>query len=577
MPSEMEFVNYKDFVKNLTETESPTSADKFVVSNPTNGPRSMPGSAKGFSTAATEDDLVAGNYFTLDVVGGKKKLPADIVSACKIIDRGNATVATIDALTFKQNGWSYCVTDSGTLNSGALPVIAGEFVVWNKSTSKWIKDTKRIGKDLFKAVSDTSFSYSRISGKVFYPDIDTSGKTIDFGGDFVIRSRGKVKTITTRSVSIVDANNSAKHQLLLYSFNDDSFRIIAYNGSANDDEVFVGIINVNNNYDYIGAWFPFSVTIDGTTELAEAQNDIVDLEYFVGKVQNDTNSFKVIIDDIADADDTGDGFISANTLSFSSNANLHTLYFNNNGYDKLFCHTGHANDQVSVITFYAIVGSDKYPIGSVRSVGENNHDYFAVVPENCDYIAISYRTDGSYTDKFTFSLVRTMATKLQCNKSGYNRVSVDVSTPITWHKKAANRIAGCIDNVVPLSKCVINLDVSATIQYALRQMDSSGTLIKDSGWKTGQNEFVIQRNAVLVDIWARNPDNSDFSNDDIATMQSNFSELDFVVFDFSDETAGMSFVREVQEFTIGASKKIIRNVAHQEYSITSRPYGYSRI
>ena len=53
MPSEMEFVNYKEFVKNLTETESPTSADKVVVSNPTNGPRSMPGSAKDRTTTLT--------------------------------------------------------------------------------------------------------------------------------------------------------------------------------------------------------------------------------------------------------------------------------------------------------------------------------------------------------------------------------------------------------------------------------------------------------------------------------------------------------------------------------------------
>ena len=41
MPSEMEFVNYKEFVESLPETESLDSADKSVISNPTNGPRSM--------------------------------------------------------------------------------------------------------------------------------------------------------------------------------------------------------------------------------------------------------------------------------------------------------------------------------------------------------------------------------------------------------------------------------------------------------------------------------------------------------------------------------------------------------
>ena len=46
MPTEMEFVNYKDFVNGLAETESPTSADKVVVSSLTDGPRSLPSSAK---------------------------------------------------------------------------------------------------------------------------------------------------------------------------------------------------------------------------------------------------------------------------------------------------------------------------------------------------------------------------------------------------------------------------------------------------------------------------------------------------------------------------------------------------
>lgn len=104
MPSEMEFVNYKDFVKNLTETESPTSADKVVVSNPTNGPRAV----KGFPVV-------------------------------KIIDRGNATVATLNALTFKQDGWSYYITDNGMLSLGSVNVTSGDIVAWNATNSVWYK------------------------------------------------------------------------------------------------------------------------------------------------------------------------------------------------------------------------------------------------------------------------------------------------------------------------------------------------------------------------------------------------------------------------------------------------------
>ena len=53
MPSEMEFVNYKEFVAGLSETENPTSTDKQVICNPTDGPRSVPGSAKDRSTTLT--------------------------------------------------------------------------------------------------------------------------------------------------------------------------------------------------------------------------------------------------------------------------------------------------------------------------------------------------------------------------------------------------------------------------------------------------------------------------------------------------------------------------------------------
>lgn len=87
MPSEMEFVNYKEFVESLPETESPDSADKSVISNPTDGPRSMPGSASALTEAATEADLVAGNDIEILVNGKRKKLPAGNVAKRSVQDR----------------------------------------------------------------------------------------------------------------------------------------------------------------------------------------------------------------------------------------------------------------------------------------------------------------------------------------------------------------------------------------------------------------------------------------------------------------------------------------------------------
>lgn len=53
MSTELEYVPYSEFVAGLSTTENPTSADKTVISNPTNGPRAVPGSAKDRATTLT--------------------------------------------------------------------------------------------------------------------------------------------------------------------------------------------------------------------------------------------------------------------------------------------------------------------------------------------------------------------------------------------------------------------------------------------------------------------------------------------------------------------------------------------
>lgn len=53
--------------------------------------------------------------------------------------KGNATVATLEALTGQSNGDVYIVTDSGTLNDGALAVSAGDSVAWDSENEVWYK------------------------------------------------------------------------------------------------------------------------------------------------------------------------------------------------------------------------------------------------------------------------------------------------------------------------------------------------------------------------------------------------------------------------------------------------------
>lgn len=106
---------------------------------------------------ASEADLVAGNFLAIDVPGAggaTKKLPGKFISACKLIDRGEASVAIINALTFKQDGWKFILTDDGILTLGSLAVRAGDCVAWNATSSKWYM----INQEVSKTYVDTGIS-----------------------------------------------------------------------------------------------------------------------------------------------------------------------------------------------------------------------------------------------------------------------------------------------------------------------------------------------------------------------------------------------------------------------------------
>lgn len=79
MPTEQEFVTYKEFVEGLDPTENPTATDKQVVCNETNGPRVVPASESALTDVATEADLKAGNYIRVKTPNGWIKMPAEII------------------------------------------------------------------------------------------------------------------------------------------------------------------------------------------------------------------------------------------------------------------------------------------------------------------------------------------------------------------------------------------------------------------------------------------------------------------------------------------------------------------
>lgn len=74
MDTEIEYVNYKDFVAGLETTENPGVDDVTVVSNETDGPRTVPANTSALSTVATASDVAAGNAVELQTSERKKKL-----------------------------------------------------------------------------------------------------------------------------------------------------------------------------------------------------------------------------------------------------------------------------------------------------------------------------------------------------------------------------------------------------------------------------------------------------------------------------------------------------------------------
>lgn len=76
MASELEFVTFKKFVDNLSETENPKSADKGIICNETDGPRAVPSSESALTNSATVDDVASGTQFKVKTSTGWKKLDA---------------------------------------------------------------------------------------------------------------------------------------------------------------------------------------------------------------------------------------------------------------------------------------------------------------------------------------------------------------------------------------------------------------------------------------------------------------------------------------------------------------------
>lgn len=97
MATEIEYVNYKDFVAGLETTENPGVDDVTVVSNETDGPRAVPANTSALSNTATDSDLTAAASFELQTATGKKQVPADLLAKQTGLETTNGNVTNLQS------------------------------------------------------------------------------------------------------------------------------------------------------------------------------------------------------------------------------------------------------------------------------------------------------------------------------------------------------------------------------------------------------------------------------------------------------------------------------------------------
>lgn len=137
MATEVEYVNYKDFVAGLESTESPDVDDVTVVSNSSDGPRTIPANTSALSNTATDSDLTAAASFELQTPTGKKKAPANLLAkaseqtalttyaqnvAHSIAPEYNGTTGAVAGRLYMNEGTEYlCIKDtSGTFDTSCF-------------------------------------------------------------------------------------------------------------------------------------------------------------------------------------------------------------------------------------------------------------------------------------------------------------------------------------------------------------------------------------------------------------------------------------------------------------------------
>ena len=97
MATDIEYINYKEFVGGLSDAETPDENDKAVVCNETDGPRATPLNAKALTTTADETDLNENSSIDIYTANGRKRLPGNAIAKASDVSALQTKTTNISA------------------------------------------------------------------------------------------------------------------------------------------------------------------------------------------------------------------------------------------------------------------------------------------------------------------------------------------------------------------------------------------------------------------------------------------------------------------------------------------------
>lgn len=314
MATEVEYVNYKDFVAGLESTENPGVDDVTVVSNETDGPRVVPANTSALSNTATDSDLTADASVDLQTASGKKKAPANLFAKQSGLETTNGNVTaltnyvhkvahsvaqefvpnstiTVAGYPYMYNGSLYMAKEEyqGPWDVSKFKVISVSdyFAVKNYTSQSVVSDNNNVNKVIKELYFSTPVSLSDVTVRIYNNRLSTSN-------DYLL---GVVFTIGVTTYNVYKRSNSLFTDKLIY-FESSSVKAVLDLTLVSVDDVQYTHVNLmacvnhleSNPYIYAKSYLAEQVA-ENSNNIQSNRENIENLNACFEEVVSDRNMF----------------------------------------------------------------------------------------------------------------------------------------------------------------------------------------------------------------------------------------------------------------------------------------------